>query len=316
MTEGKQKEGMGFAGIASLVSDANAAIPFVEEKNEEIRSEATPKTKAPVEQQPQVKPQPTQAPSPSSSGSSAGLWVIIAVVIGVVWAIGASNQSSSPAPAHSSPSYGPSTTTPSYSAPPTQASIPSRPTEEKPPIGRNLTLSVAQIQYCVAEDIRIGGARSAVDNYNSFHVDRFNAMVADYNSRCSEFRYRRGALESARRNMESYRGQLQAEGRNRLLQNPTSQIHSEPDRINPSIQPARPAYTEIVREIQFRLNELGYDAGSADGVAGNRTRSAILAFQRDERLAATGVADDNLLSYLERSARQAESMRVLNNRRR
>ncbi|MDR1367951.1 MAG: hypothetical protein LBJ76_04450, partial [Candidatus Accumulibacter sp.] len=102
MAEGKQKrEGIGFAGLASLVSGADTAIPFAEENNEEIRPEATPKTKAPTEQQPQAKPQPTQAPSSPSSGSSSGLWVIIAAVIGVVGFVGASNQSSSPAPAHS-----------------------------------------------------------------------------------------------------------------------------------------------------------------------------------------------------------------------
>jgi hypothetical protein len=311
VAEAKQKGGMGFAGIASLVSDVDTTISSAEGKNEEIRPEAIPKTEAPAEQQPQVKPQPTQAPSPPSFGSSFGLWVIIGVII-VAWFIGSSGQSPSPVLVHSPPSYSPSATTPSYSAPPTQTSIPSRPTEEKPPIGQNLTLSVAQIKYCLAEDIRIDGARLAVDNYNGFHVDRFNAMVADYNSRCSEFRYRRGALESTRRDVELYREQLQAEGRNRLLQNPTSQIHPEPGRINPSIQPARPTHTEIVQEIQFRLNGLGYDAGIADGVAGNKTRSAILAFQRDERLAATGIADHNLLSHLE-SAQQAESMWILRN---
>jgi hypothetical protein len=41
----------------------------------------------------------------------------------------------------------------------------------------------------LAEDIRMNGAKSAVNNYIDADVDRFNAMVADYNSRCSSFQY-------------------------------------------------------------------------------------------------------------------------------
>jgi hypothetical protein len=41
----------------------------------------------------------------------------------------------------------------------------------------------------LAEDIRMDGAKSALNNYIDADVDRFNAMVADYNSRCSSFKY-------------------------------------------------------------------------------------------------------------------------------
>ena len=81
-----------------------------------------------------------------------------------------------------------------------------------PPVGQDLVFSTAQIRYCLAEDIRLEGAKSAVNNYIDSDVDRFNAMVADYNSRCARFRYRSGALESARRDIDPYRSQLQAEG--------------------------------------------------------------------------------------------------------
>jgi hypothetical protein len=74
----------------------------------------------------------------------------------------------------------------------------------------------------VAEDIRMDGAKSAVDNYSHSDVDRFNAMVADYNSRCSSFRYRRGALESARSGIEPYRSQLRGEGMRRISGNTSS----------------------------------------------------------------------------------------------
>jgi hypothetical protein len=63
----------------------------------------------------------------------------------------------------------------------------------------------------------MSGAKSAVNNYSDSDVDRFNAMVAAYNSRCSRFRYRGGALESARQDIEPYRSQLYSEGRQRFV---------------------------------------------------------------------------------------------------
>ncbi|MBM4125692.1 MAG: peptidoglycan-binding protein, partial [Nitrospira sp.] len=116
-------------------------------------------------------------------------------------------------------------------------------------------------------------------------------MVADYNSRCGSFRYRSGALESARRDVEPYRSQLQAEGRGRFARGPSTGSLSAP-------APARPAADETVRAVQQKLNELGYSAGPADGLMGRGTRAAIIAFQQDRGLAATGVADQTLLFQL------------------
>jgi len=157
-----------------------------------------------------------------------------------------------------------------------------------------LVFSTAQIRYCLAEDIRMDGAKAALNNYSDSDVDRFNAMVADYNSRCGSFRYRSGALESARRDVEPYRSQLQAEGRSRFARNPSTGSLSAP-------APARPAADETVRAVQQTLNELGYNAGPADGLMGRGTRAAIIAFQQDRGLAATGVADQTLLLQLQRA---------------
>jgi len=46
-----------------------------------------------------------------------------------------------------------------------------------------------------------------------------------------------------------------------------------------------------LRSAQERLNELGYDAGTADGVMGNRTANALRTFQRDNNLPVTGRLD-------------------------
>lgn len=272
--EQKKGEGKGFAGLSSLVSDVDTTPPPAAKKEPPAAALSAGR---PASQPAQPQPQPSQRqtyqePAQPSSGSSGGKWVLgIAAVIGVLWLIGQSNKTTtSPAPAYSPPAQ---STAPSYS-PPVQPQAPSRPQESEPPVGQDLVFSTAQIRYCLAEDIRMDGAKSAVDNYIDSDVDRFNAMVADYNSRCGSFRYRSGALESVRRDVEPYRSQLQAEGRSKFARSPSTGSLSAP-------APARPAPDATVQAIQRKLNELGYEAGTADGLMGRGTRSAILAFQRD-----------------------------------
>lgn len=60
--------------------------------------------------------------------------------------------------------------------------------------------------------------------------------------------------------------------------------------------PARPAslppmQVRTMRDVQQRLQDLGYDPGSVDGVAGARTQAALAAFQKDRGLRPTGRMD-------------------------
>lgn len=233
MVEGEDKnkkdESKGFAGLSSLVSDVDTPPPPAAKKEPTSTSGASSSPPPPSAQTAPPQPQPRQQqtyqePSQPSSGSSGGKWVLgIAAVIGVLWLIGqADKPTTSPAPSYSPPAQ---SAAPSYS-PPAQPQVPSRPAESQPPAGQNTVLSTAQIRYCLAEDIRMEGAKAAVNNYIDADVDRFNAMVADYNSRCGSFRYRSGALEGARRDIEPYRSQLQSEGRSRFAGNTSSSIQS------------------------------------------------------------------------------------------
>ncbi|SUA81643.1 Uncharacterized protein conserved in bacteria, putative lipoprotein [Pandoraea pnomenusa] len=222
----KKKQGKGFAGLNELVSDVDTTFPHAAERvtagSPETASEARRPDSQPTSPKSQSAQQEPYTPAKQSGGgSSSGKWMIgVSTVIGVLALIGLLYKTA-PAPA---PTYAPpaQTATPSYSPPSELQQVPSRPTESTPPIGQDLVLSTEQIQYCQAENIRMDGAKSALNNYSSDDVDRFNAMVADYNSRCGSFRYRNGALESARRDIEPYRNQLRAEGMMRFAPAPTT----------------------------------------------------------------------------------------------
>ena len=210
--DNKRQENRGFAGLSSLISDV------------EIPSPPPPASPQPQPQQ-AYQEEESEPVLPPSSGWSGSKWpvgvVIIVAFIAVFWLFNQSGSSSiitSPvsttatrhsesftASRHSEP-FTPTATTPR----------PARPTESKPPVGKDLVLSIDQIHYCLAEDIRMDAAKSALNRYNDYDVDRFNTMVTDYNSRCGNFRYRSGALDWAQHNIEPYRDRYRAEGQSRF----------------------------------------------------------------------------------------------------
>jgi localization factor PodJL len=55
----------------------------------------------------------------------------------------------------------------------------------------------------------------------------------------------------------------------------------------------------LVKLIQERLIERGYDPGPADGHPGPKTRDAVIAFQREQGVPATGEIEQSLLAALE-----------------
>lgn len=295
----------GFAGLSSMVSDVDAAVTHAEkERPEPTRNDAPVGGSRPVPQpasEPEPSHEPYQQTAQPSGDPSARKWLIgISAVIGLVWLVTESgNKSTAPAPA-----WPPRE--------PVQPQAPSRPMEERPLVGTNLLHGPAQLRYCLAEHIRLDAAQGAVNNYGASDVERFNAMVLDYNSRCANFRYRRGSLESAGSDVERFRQTLESEGRSRFTQPPqrpsysTSQAPVDQPTPSPTNSQAlvyqpTPSPTgpdSALREIQQRLNTLGYDAGSPDGLEGSKTRFAITAFQKDYGIYPDGVASTEVLAAL------------------
>lgn len=296
---GKKK---GFAGLSSMVSDVDAVIAEAAKPAPGTsRPSIDNSDNAPPRAEPRPAPREPNHNPPESTGVSSETKILIGFVgvVALFIAIIAVRGDRRPTSASQSPdsTYTPSPTTVTQPAPRPAAAI--RPTEQKPPVGRNNVLAGAQLRYCVAEQIRVDAAEKVVDNYIEGHVDHFNAMVGDYNSRCGEFRYREGSLQSAERAMESYRAQLEQEGHGRILGSEiTGSTQSIDGQFVPDVQPQKPPPDPVVRAIQRRLNQLGYNAGTPDGFSGQRTVDAIQKFQRDRGFSQDGKPTELLLVQL------------------
>lgn len=291
--ENNRNEGRGFSGISSLVSDVEMpkeAAPEAKSSGDTAHSFNVAQRSQKATQRPATEQESATRPR-QTSDSSGGKWFIaIVVFLGLLWIIGNSADKTRSRPTSYSPT---AQTTTNYSTPQVQAQRSTRPTEVKPAVGQNLVHTHSELRYCLAEGLRIDGARSAANS--NADISRFNAMVSDYNSRCGSFRYRSGALESARRDVEPHRDQLLAEGASRFL--PSAPVGATSSKASSRI-PSK----QTVQAIQSRLNALGYDAGPADGLMGRMTRAAILEFQRDAGLRGDGIASEELLNWLKTSS--------------
>jgi peptidoglycan hydrolase-like protein with peptidoglycan-binding domain len=306
----KQEERRGFAGLASMVSDVETEVAS---SLMHANTEPSPLSQGATQtgdqlQQPQSKPKTHRRATQLSGVSSIGKWLFgIVALMGITWFVYQSGNHRTSGPAYTSGLSSSSVTpAPTPASPSTPRQIPPRPTvqpqvtnrlnEDKPLVGKNNVLTTAQIRYCLAEKIRLDASEAGVNKYVDSEVERFNGYVGDYNGRCGEFRYRQGELESARVDVEPYRDQLEAEGRNRFVRSPTAASRAAAPAQATQLTRLSPDAT--VQAIQIRLSELGYDVGTADGLPGGKTRAAILAFQRDNGISADGNASQALLKKM------------------
>ena len=182
----------------------------------------------------------------------------------------------------SAPAYTPVEKRPSSPAVRSEPKI----TFQRPPVGRDNVLSVAQIRWCLREGILVDVKRPLISS--NLDVAAFNESVDDHNRRCGSFKYRRGVLERAKREVEAMRTQIVAEGTVGFGQ-PRGTIQT------PSNRNGDPA---AVLEAQRFLTNLGYDPGMIDGIFGRKTKSAIKQFERNAGKRAIGDVTDELLLSL------------------
>ncbi|EAU39902.1 Lytic murein transglycosylase [Fulvimarina pelagi HTCC2506] len=75
----------------------------------------------------------------------------------------------------------------------------------------------------------------------------------------------------------------------------------------PSAQANRPLNRADIALVQDRLHALGYDVGSADGIAGARTLAGVSRYQTENGLVVTGQLDRALLSHIKGESQTATS---------
>lgn len=75
-----------------------------------------------------------------------------------------------------------------------------------------------------------------------------------------------------------------------------AEIYKSNTRANKSF--SRNSDSDIVWRAQKRLKELGYNPGAPDGIMGNNCKKALIQFQRDKGLSATGELNDATIDIL------------------
>jgi len=157
-----------------------------------------------------------------------------------------------------------------------------------PRTGRNQTLSLAELRWCMREDIRL-------EVLETRHTARFEEAVGAYNPRCTRFKYRGNELAVARRDIDAARSWIVAEALAEALDS------GEPDEL------AAPGYSVLTRDVQELLRALGYAPGAIDGRYGARTRNAVESFERDVSWPASGRVSELLRKELLERVRSANA---------
>jgi hypothetical protein len=153
---------------------------------------------------------------------------------------------------------------------------------EMPGTGRDRLLSVAQLRWCLREDLRIEVFEQRV-SYSE--PQRFNVMVADYNRRCTRFRYRDDDLEHARRDIAGARKWIVEEA---FAEAYSRSVNEAPARL------AAAGYSILTKDVQGLLRAVGYDPGPIDGYYGARTKAAVASFEKELGRTPTGAISEAL----------------------
>lgn len=138
-----------------------------------------------------------QNPSPWTANRK---WALVGVgALGVVIAFGVADDASRRSQPPSS--YAASSTAGSSSRPAYTTASPGTlqaTDESKPAAMRGQVLSRSEIRYCLAERVRVEAVADFIDATSDNHIDRYNSIVADYNSRCSNYKYRDSDMNAAK----------------------------------------------------------------------------------------------------------------------
>ncbi|HJR68800.1 MAG TPA: peptidoglycan-binding domain-containing protein [Gammaproteobacteria bacterium] len=164
---------------------------------------------------------------------------------------------------------------------------------ERPRAGRDRLLSVAEIRWCLREDARIEVLEQRLATQEP---QRLNAMVGEYNRRCTRFRYHDDDLEHARRDID--------DARRWIVEEALGETYA-PSASGTSTALAAAGYSLLIQDVQELLRAVGHEPGPIDGYYGARTRAAVEAFEKDSGRSPTGAISEALRRELLDRARSA-----------
>lgn len=265
----------GFSGLEDLISDVSKEIIMPIEKPAANSVQSNTQGISNTTQQPGL--QTSSIPETTDGGKNnipGSLWILAIFAAFVIFVNVNSNDKSQDFAAYTPSNVEASTPTSNADVPMQDAAESpevinnNSNSEEKPPIGTDLVFSNNQIRYCLSEEIRLEAIKGAVNSYSQYEVDNLNVAIQDYNSRCGHFRYRQGALENVRREVNLEHSSLLIEGLNRLKtwSDAVAPSASQTSELNPTTaQPQADTQPEKLPESaeDSNLNEVSSDGQSS-----------------------------------------------------
>ncbi|WP_124606229.1 lysozyme inhibitor LprI family protein [Burkholderia sp. Bp9142] len=203
-----EKSKKGFAGLESMASDVTTLpIPPTSPPSPERSDTLQAGESAPIY---------AGALQPTSGPNGSAKWWAIGIGLLVLFALLLNSHTPSQSPpvqgieANQTSSSGFETPNSSLSATSEQTIASNE--ENVPPAGKGLILDRSQIRYCLSQKIRLEAWDGQVIQTSEISVNAFNVAIADYNSRCSNFRYYVSEFERVRAEVEVNRAALTQQG--------------------------------------------------------------------------------------------------------
>jgi len=141
----------------------------------------------------------------------------------------------------------------------------------------NGPLSVAELRWCMTEQIRLEAIRPRLETRPA--ADRYNELGEDFNSRCAGRNSSDGARDEVISEIAASREAIEAAAIEDVRQ------------LNDAVPLS-------ANEAQELLSMLGYDPGAVDGEYRAQTKAAIEAFQRRNGIPVDGLLSRELLDQL------------------
>jgi hypothetical protein len=83
--------------------------------------------------------------------------------------------------------------------------------ETEPLPGSDNVLVLNEIKYCLAQDSRISTVQPLLDHYSHAAIEAYNAIVADFNSRCSQYRYKESDMAQATAAVKAHQAEIDSQ---------------------------------------------------------------------------------------------------------